>query len=181
MESKHIQIDQSKVFKSEDKPEWVAELNKGEGWKVVPDRTVEGKMIHRIIAFNPNLGTNGVSMSVIERPEIFNETLNSLNTWEIKFDDFDEETGQDSLSVALIDLEQALDLTPEQLSNVLTTPDFWEEFGERYSKKFLSLTNSDVNIIRLFNDSDGVQIMVDTVFADLIEQINKKAEENSER
>jgi len=172
----HIPIDKSEIFKSEEKPEWVSELNKGDGWKVVPDRTVEGKMIHRIIAFNPNLGANGVSMSVIEKPEIFDETLSSLNTWEIKFDDFDEETGQDSLSVALLDLEQALDLTPEELASVLTTPDFWEEFGERYSKKFLSLTNTDVNINRLFNDGGGVQIMVDTVFADLIEQIESKAD-----
>jgi hypothetical protein len=168
----HIPISETKVISGEEKPQWVVELDKSEGWAVFPHREVEGKTVYRFAAHNPNLGPHGVTMSVIEEPNDYG--LKTLDTWEIKFDDYDEETRQDSQIVAYVNLEEALDMSDEEVSLVLTNKDFWEEFGERYSKKFLSLTNKDIDVSRLFTDSEGIEELVDMVFEDLIEAIEQK-------
>ncbi len=164
----------SRVSTGEEKPKWVEGLT-DKGWDILTDRKVEGRQLYRIAAFNPNLGKNGVTMSVIEKPDSIGDMPGNLDTWEVKFDDYDQETDQDLYSVTLLDLETATGIPQPQLAELLTTKDFWEEMGEKYAQKFLGFTSKDVDTDILFTDPDGVESLTNLIFSDLVEEIQKKS------
>ena len=161
-----------KIAHSETKPSWISELPESGGWAIVPGRTVEDRQLYQLKAFNPRLGLNGVSMSIIEQPNSFGDTLSQLDTWEIMFDDFDPVTTHDASDVGLINLSKTTSLTPDQLVDALTNKDSWEELGNRYANRFLSLDPNKVDVSSLFQSKQGIDTLIRLIFPDLFEVID---------